>query len=119
MMRKTASADERQLLKLFQALNPPEREMLLAFAGFLIQRMTPEQTVPEEPESLPRPTTETVIAAIKRLSRTYPMLDHSRLLNETSTLMSAHVLQGRDATQVIDELEAVFARHYQDYRHPS
>jgi hypothetical protein len=30
--------------------------------------------------------------------------------------MSAHVLQGRAAEEVINELEALFARHYQDYR---
>jgi hypothetical protein len=44
------------------------------------------------------------------------MLDRGPMLHETSALMSAHVLQGRDAAEVIDALEALFGRHYQDYR---
>jgi hypothetical protein len=43
------------------------------------------------------------------------MLESERLLDETSSLMMAHTLQGRDAKLVIDELEALFARHYQSY----
>jgi hypothetical protein len=44
------------------------------------------------------------------------MLDRSAMLNDTSTLMGAHVLQGRSASVVVDELEALFARHYAKYR---
>jgi hypothetical protein len=29
--------------------------------------------------------------------------------------MMAHMMQGREAKLVIDELEALFARHYQNY----
>lgn len=56
------------------------------------------------------------MGAIKRLSLTYDMIDRGTMLNETSALMSAHILQGRAASEVIDELEALFARYYQDYR---
>jgi hypothetical protein len=38
------------------------------------------------------------------------------MLNETSSLMAAHVLNGRPARDVIDDLEALFARHYDAYR---
>lgn len=112
------SADERRLLKLFKGLAPSDRETLLAFAAFLAQRpgSGAGEPAPREPLPLPRPATETVVGAIKRLSRTYEMLDRGPLLNETSGLMSAHVLQGRPAAEVIDELEALFARHYQAYR---
>lgn len=119
LSRTSESADGRRLAKLFQGLSAADRQTLLAFADFLAQRAQPDQlgeTVPREPQSLPRPDTESVVGAIKRLSRTYDMLDRGPLLNETSALMSAHVLQGRGAIQVIDELEALFARHYQDYR---
>jgi hypothetical protein len=44
------------------------------------------------------------------------MLERGDLLHEASSLMSAHVLQGRAAAQVIDELEDLFARHYAAYR---
>ena len=56
------------------------------------------------------------MAALKRLRRVYAMLDRGVLLHEASALMSAHVLQGRPAVDVIDELEALFARHYAAYR---
>jgi hypothetical protein len=49
---------------------------------------------------------------MKRLSATYHMLDKSKLLNETSALMAQHVMQGRPAHEVIDELEVVFELHY-------
>ena len=37
---------------------------------------------------IPRPETESVIAAIKRLSKTYPMLERKLLFNQTSILMN-------------------------------
>ncbi len=119
LTRTSASADERRLAKLFQGLAPADRQTLLAFADFLAQRAQPPdtgETAPREPRVMPRPATETVVGAIKRLSQTYDMLDRGPLLHETSALMSAHVLQGRGAALVIDELETLFARHYQEYR---
>jgi hypothetical protein len=110
------NSTEKQLLKHFKSLAPAERETLLAFAEFLLTRSTEAQAskpVPE-PEDIPRPQKETVVAAIKRLSATYPMLDKPELLNETSVLMTQHVMQGRDIVQVIDELEALFRRFYEE-----
>jgi len=37
------------------------------------------------------------------------------LLNETSSLMTQHIVQGRDAVEVIDDLETLFDQHYQNY----
>ena len=111
------SADERRLIKVFRSLAPTDRETLLAFAEFLAQRPSPSAPpAPAEPQPLPRPAQETVVGAIKRLSATYEMLSREALLNETSALMSAHLLQGRAAAEVIDELESLFARHYAAYR---
>ena len=70
---------------------------------------------PPEPVLEPRPAQESVIAAIRRMRRSYPMLDSATMLNDTSTLMSAHVLQGRSAADVIDELEELFAVRYREY----
>ncbi len=67
----------------------------------------------EEPQVEPAPEGESVIAAIKRLSKSYSMLNKGDMLHETSDLMSAHVLKGRPAEEVIDELEIMFLRHYQ------
>jgi hypothetical protein len=112
------SAEERRLAKLYRALGATDREALLAFGEFLAQRAEASQRRPQtvRPDPLERPAEESVVAAIKRLRRAYHMLDRGDLLHEASSLMSAHVLQGRAAAQVIDELEALFARHYAAYR---
>ena len=110
---------ERQLVKLYRSLEPADRDTLLAFGEFLAVRDAPDVQKaqgPLEPERIPRPRQESVVGAIKRLSRSYFMLDRSLMLNDTSTLMGAHVLQGRPADEVIDELEALFAKSYAKYR---
>ena len=119
MNLSTTSADERRLIKSLRALDPNARQTLLAFADFLVARIESgagEPVVVHEPRPRPRPERESVVGAIKRLSESYHMLERDALLHETSNLMSAHVLQGRAASEVIDELEALFARHYHDYR---
>jgi hypothetical protein len=112
--------EERRLSRLYRSLKVEDRRTLLAFAEFLAARgdVMDAQEVqgPLEPELIPRPPQESVVGAIKRLSRSYFMLDRARMLNDTSSLMGAHVLQGRPAGEVIDELEALFARYYAEYR---
>lgn len=113
-----AAPEERRLTRLYRSLSEADRHALIAFAEFLArdERPAPSAEQPREPTSLPRPESETVVAAIRRLSLSYSMLDRGPMLHETSALMSAHVLQGRGAAEVIDALEALFDRHYQDYR---
>lgn len=123
------SADERRLLRAFRALGAGSRENLLAFAEFLQDRGdrpgagdggaegNPDNPMPA-PSLEPRPAEESVVAAIKRLRRSYPMLDGGTMLHETSALMAAHVLQGREAQAVIDELETLFATRYEALRTP-
>jgi hypothetical protein len=111
--------NERRLTKVFRSLEPEDRSTLLAFGEFLAARAAesaPRSRGPMEPDRIPRPPDESVVGAIKRLSRSYYMLDRSAMLNDTSSLMGAHVLQGRPAKDVIDELEALFARYYTKYR---
>ncbi|WP_430733427.1 Crp/Fnr family transcriptional regulator [Ectothiorhodospira lacustris] len=110
---RAPAASERRLRDLYRGLSAPDQETLLAFAEFLAGRTPAVPVSIPLPEPIPRPAEETVIRAMKRLSATYPALDKARLLNETSQLMTQHVMQGRGAVEVIDELEAVFARHYQ------
>lgn len=87
----------------------------MRFAEFLNQTEShpPEQFA--EPGIIPRPDDESVIKAIKRLSDSYPMLDKNKLFRQTSSLMTQHVMQGRDQKEVIDELEALFKNQYEDY----
>ena len=91
----------------------------MAFAEFLQNRAAEaepaENGPPPEPKTIPRPKKESVVGAIKRLSETYYMLDRSSLLNDTSSLMTAHIMQGREASKVIDDLEAMFARQFEEF----
>ena len=108
---------ERRLLTHFSRLDTPDRETLLAFAEFLAGRArSAASEPPSDPVAIARPERESVVAAIKRLSQTYPMLERSALLNETSSLMVAHVMHGRAAASVIDDLEILFADHFACYR---
>ena len=108
------SPAEKKLLSVFKKLAVPERENLQAYAEFLLARhQSTPQNIPE-PQHIPRGENESVVAAIKRLSASYHMLEKPQLLNESSALMTQHVMQGRAADDVIDELEALFARFYQE-----
>jgi hypothetical protein len=130
-----APAPEQRLTRIFAQLCSADRHALLAFAEFLAAGghadaggpspagltdqavIAPPEPSPEpipEPTPRPRPERESVIAAIRRLALTYPMLDRDPMLHQTAALMSAHVLHGRTAAAVIDELEALFLRQYQD-----
>ncbi len=114
-------SSEQQLVGLFLKLTALDQVTLLSFAEFLSQRAVPNVVatpVPDveellEPVDIARPKDERVVAAIKRLSQTYPMLDKSKMLNETSTLVTAHIMQGREAEEVVDELESIFRREYE------
>jgi len=63
---------------------------------------------------LERPASETVVGALKRLSKTYPMLDKSLMLGATSDLVASHILQGTGVAETIDALEEIFREHYRE-----
>lgn len=111
-------ADEDKLVTLFRQLGDADRATLTAFAEFLasgripVPRAAPKPVVVPEPETIERPEKESVVAALKRLSKTYPMLDKSEMLSATSDLVASHIMQGTDAVEVIDQLEAIFGEHY-------
>jgi hypothetical protein len=118
---KSLPSAQQRLLDLFRRLPEAEQQGLLSYAEFLAERATPVTQGPLElppPAEIPRPGSETVVAAIRRLSETYHMLDKDALLHEASSLMTAHVMQGRPAVEVIDELEVVFRRHYERVKLP-
>lgn len=102
---------ERRLLALFERTSNAGRDMLLEYAEFIAQRHErPHSSL--VPLDIPRPESETVVVAIKRLTETFPMLESTKLLGETSGLMAQHVVHRRAAVEVIGELEALFRRHY-------
>lgn len=115
-------------IELVEKLSVADQATLVRFAEFLSSQPTDSAadsvattaaSAPAEapePEYLPRPAEEKVVAAVKRLSQTYFMLDKKKMLGVTSDLVTQHVLQGRGAVEVIDELEELFSRHYQQLK---
>jgi len=107
-----ASKIEKRLRQILSELPDAQRRALLDYAEFLAQRYG-GAVVPAEPLEIPRPEGESVVRAIRRLSATYPMLDRAKVLNETSALMTQHLIHGRKADEIIDELEVLFRRHFE------
>ena len=99
-------------------LSDEHQQSVVDFANFLVDRykLAAVTNSDLQPEEIERPSEETVVGAIKRLKQTYYMLDTDALLNQTSALMGQHLLQGRDATSVIDDLQALFRTQYEEYR---
>ncbi|MFO7604336.1 MAG: Crp/Fnr family transcriptional regulator [Gammaproteobacteria bacterium] len=105
---------QQKLLDYYQRLPAEHAETLLAYAEFMAQRFGQLAQGSVEMQNIPRPEDESVVAAIKRLSATYPMLDKTKIFHDTSSLMAQHILHGKAAVEVIDELEALFQQEYND-----
>ena len=95
----TADSEE-QLLALLRRLPQEQVKQLIEYAEFLLERHgSTEQNLPRDdlpsPEDIPRPAQESVVQAIRRLTASYPMLQRRALLDETSMLMTQHILGGR------------------------
>jgi len=113
---------QERLLSVLEKLSPSDQSAVASFAEFLLSRCGRADRVVEavppagaeipDPEPIPRPREEKVVAAVKRLSRTYFMLDKKMMLGVTSDLVTQHLLHGREAIEVIDELEQAFEAHY-------
>ncbi len=116
----------KRLLEVVSQLPAEQAKSLLDFAEFMLERYgAVEYSAPANPSAvsvllialvnIPRPPKESVVGAIKRLRTTYPMLDARKMLNQTSDLMTQHIMQGREATAVIDDLEMVFRTNYEQF----
>jgi hypothetical protein len=111
---------EQQLTEFFRQLSAADQLTMLAFAEFLAARNSAGNTVISrqplvipEPEVIQRPAEESVVAALKRLSKSYPMLDKKEMLSATSDLVATNIMQRTDTAIVVDELEAIFRAHYE------
>jgi len=100
----------KKLLEIFEYIPESDQTTLMEFAEFLKSKAPEPKFKPviTEPVDIPRPDEENVVAAIKRLTATYPMIDRSSMFNTTSDLMMQHMMKGRPAVDVIDELENIF-----------
>ena len=98
----------KELLEIFEYIPEHDQKTLMDFAQFLKSRAPEAKPIITEPLDITRPSEENVVAAIKRLTKTYPMVDRSSMFNVTSDLMMQHMMKGRSAMDVIDELEEIF-----------
>jgi hypothetical protein len=121
----TLKEQEQRLLEYYRQLSPQDCHALLRFAAYLATNQgAPEaemaaQAIASEtaasipqPQRTPRPQNERVVDALKRLSATYPMLEKKKLLDQSSTLVAQHIMFGKSAREVIDQIEKVFADAY-------
>lgn len=102
----------KELVDIFEYLPEQDQKTLFEFAEFLKSRASEPESRSSRPKpmDIPRPEKESVIAAIKRLVETYPMIERSKMFNVTSDLMMQHTMTGRPAIEVIDEMEVLFER---------
>jgi hypothetical protein len=111
---------ERNLLAYFRKLAQQDAHALLRYAAFLAgeQHSAATKNISDTPVAIPqplktlRPEKERVVDALKRLSAAYPMLDSKQLFDKASTLVAQHVMFGKPANVVIDDIEKLFAEEY-------
>lgn len=104
--------DAKSLVDLFNSLDEERQSSLLDYAEFLQSKGGVVQQDIGEPVEIPKPENETVVGAIKRLKQTYPMIDSMEVFTVASNLMTDHMVKGRDAEEVINEIEALFELTY-------
>ena len=105
--------DAKALADLFEALDKERQDSLFDYAEFLLSKGGAVPRTIDEPLEIPRHQNETVVGAIKRLKLTYPMIDSMKVFAVASDLMTDHMVKGRDAEEVINEIEALFEETYQ------
>jgi hypothetical protein len=107
---------EKVLLKNLHQLPETQQQALLDYAEFLTQRYAiEEELVPQQPVDISRPAGESVIKAVRRLSKTYPMLESKEMFEKTSSFMMRNLMHGEGSETVIDEMEIFFSQSYKAY----
>ncbi|MEO5350014.1 MAG: hypothetical protein H7836_10235 [Magnetococcus sp. YQC-3] len=120
-MHIVTNQEQNRLLTAWKKLDQEGQRSVRLFAEFLSQQtdnQTAEQqkTVPQEPLSLPKPAGESAVLALKRLKKSYPMIEADfSLLEDASKLLLKKIMGTEDAT-VVAELEELFASRYQAWR---
>ena len=96
------------LAEIFDYLPDNDQQTLFEFAEFLKSRAPEPASEIKDPLGIPRPEEESVVSAVKRLKKNYPMLKQKELLHEVSSHMMDHMMKGKIAVEVIDDLEDLF-----------
>ncbi len=109
-MSKNHTASE--LAELFDTLDDERKASLFDYAEFLQSRGGLVKKELGEPLDIPRPEEETVVGAVKRLKLTYPMIGSMTVFSAASSLMTEHMVNGRDIIEVINEMEQLFEESF-------
>jgi hypothetical protein len=104
--------DEKALVDLFNTLDKDLQQSLFDYAEFLQSKANAGSRQISDPIDIPRPDNETVVGAIKRMKQAYPMIDSMEVFAVASNLMTDHMVKGRDAEEVINEIEVLFEDTY-------
>ena len=112
MGKSSRNADA--LLELFESLDQERQNSLFDFAEYLLSKGGPVDREIGEPVPVPKPDSETVVGAIRRMKQTYPMVDSLQVFSVASNLMTEHMVKGRDLDEVINEIENLFEQTYRD-----
>lgn len=100
------------LVELYESMDDERRLSLCDFADFLYAKADPISKEIPAPDDIPRPEVETVVGAVKRLKTKYHMIESMTVFSAASSLMTDHMVKGRDLIEVIDEMEALFEDSY-------
>jgi hypothetical protein len=100
-----------RLVMLIERLDETGVRTLVEHAEFLVGRRGVQG---DSPIAAARPPGETVLQAIKRLNRSYPGLRRAALMQPVGELLSQHMVDGRAAEDVIEELEALYTGAHAD-----
>ncbi len=100
------------LIELYEAMDDERKHSLCDFADFLYAKADPISKEIPVPEDITRPETETVVGAVKRLKTKYHMVGSMSVFSAASTLMTDHMVKGRNVIEVIDEMEVLFGDAY-------
>ena len=106
------SSKTKSLIEMFELLDVERQNSLFDFAEFLYSKGDLPVKEITNPLDIPRPDTESVVGAIKRLKETYPMIDSMKVFSSASELMTEHMVKGRPSIDVIDEMEQIFEDFY-------
>lgn len=109
-MNKIKSSQD--LIDLYEAMDDDRKNSLSDFADFLFAQAEPVSKEILPPDNIPRPEQETVVGAIKRLKMTYFMVGSMSVFSDASSLMTEHMVKGRDVVEIIDEMEVLFEDAY-------
>ncbi|MEO5378781.1 MAG: hypothetical protein H7832_13515 [Magnetococcus sp. DMHC-6] len=115
MLMKDAAKE--RLLAVWRQLSVEDRHAVEQFAHFLLQKENAPR-IPDvlEPVQIEPSEGETAIKALKRLKKTYPMIEaDTALLDGASGIILKRVMGMEDAEAII-LLEKMFQECYQDWK---